>query len=221
MDQTDVALTWRDGAVPVSSRFNDPYYSLDDGLAEAQHVFLTGNDLPRRFEDGFHIAELGFGTGLNLLAAATAWRDAGIPGALLYTSFEQYPLSATEALKALSAFPTLEKMAAMCTPIWEIGALSLGWLEAKIILGDGRQTLPSWQGAADAWFLDRFSPARNPELWEDELLCEVAGHTAAQGTFATYTAAGALRRGLSAAGFDVARAQGYGRKRHMTRGRLT
>jgi hypothetical protein len=74
------ALDWRDG-VPVSRRFDDPFYSLEDGLAEARHVFLGGNDLPARFRDGFHIAELGFGTGLNFAATALAWREAGLPGA--------------------------------------------------------------------------------------------------------------------------------------------
>jgi hypothetical protein len=68
------ALDWRDG-VPVSRRFDDPFYSLEDGLAEARHVFLGGNDLPARFRDGFHIAELGFGTGLNFVAAR--WRGGG------------------------------------------------------------------------------------------------------------------------------------------------
>ena len=62
-------LTWREGQVPVSQRFDDPYFSLENGLEETTYVFLDGNDLPARFRDGFHIAELGFGTGLNLLAA--------------------------------------------------------------------------------------------------------------------------------------------------------
>ena len=77
-----------------------------------------------------------------------------------------------------------------------------------------------WPGRADAWFLDGFSPARNPELWGEALLAEVGGHTAPGGTMATYTAAGFVRRGLATAGFEVARVPGYGRKRHMTRGRM-
>ena len=69
-------LDWREG-VPVSRRFDDPYFSLGGGLAETGHVFLAGNGLPGRFRDGFRIAELGFGTGLNLLAAVASWRAAG------------------------------------------------------------------------------------------------------------------------------------------------
>ncbi|MBL9056364.1 MAG: tRNA (5-methylaminomethyl-2-thiouridine)(34)-methyltransferase MnmD, partial [Rhodobacteraceae bacterium] len=85
--------------------------------------------------------------------------------------------------------------------------------------GDARDTLPRWQGRADAWFLDGFSPAKNPELWSADLMAEVARHTAPGGTFATYTAAGHVRRALTDAGFAVTRQPGHGRKRHMTTGR--
>jgi tRNA U34 5-methylaminomethyl-2-thiouridine-forming methyltransferase MnmC len=40
------------------------------------------------------------------------------------------------------------------------------------------------------------------------------------GTFATYTAAGHVRRALGEAGFAVQRVAGYGRKRHMSKGIL-
>jgi len=88
------------------------------------------------------------------------------------------------------------------------------------VTGDARLTLPDWAGRADAWFLDGFSPAKNPELWEPGLLAEVARHTAPGGSFATYTAAGAVRRSLAEAGFTVDRAGGFGAKRHMSRGVL-
>jgi tRNA U34 5-methylaminomethyl-2-thiouridine-forming methyltransferase MnmC len=87
-------------------------------------------------------------------------------------------------------------------------------------MGDARETLPQWQGRADAWFLDGFSPAKNPELWSPDLMAEVARHTKPGGTFATYTAAGFVRRGLQAAGFGVERRKGHGHKRHMTAGKL-
>ena len=103
MDQ-QAKLDWR-GDVPVAVRFDDPYYSLEDGLAEARHVFLEGNGLPERFCPGFHIAELGFGTGLNLLAAWEAWRNAGVAGALGFTTFEQYPLTFEDMRRALAQFP--------------------------------------------------------------------------------------------------------------------
>ncbi len=209
-------VEWRDGRVPVSTRFDDPYYSLDDGLDEARHVFIDGNALPARATPGFHIAELGFGTGLNLLATYATLRDC--PGPIRYSSFEAYPMGREEMARALAAFPALDSTALL--DHWGDLRFALGPLQVELIIGDARDTLPRWQGRADAWFLDGFAPAKNPELWSAPLMAEVARHTAPGGTFATYTAAGHVRRALAAAGFEVSRAPGFGRKRHMSRGRL-
>ncbi|NUB46015.1 tRNA (5-methylaminomethyl-2-thiouridine)(34)-methyltransferase MnmD [Fertoebacter nigrum] len=213
-------LDWRDGVIPVSTRFDDPYFSIANGLEETRHVFLLGNGLPARFRPGFHIAELGFGTGLNMLAALLAWRAAGIPGPLRYTSFEAYPMTAPDIARALQAFPEASAIAAPFLAQWAQGntTLTFDGIDAEIITGDARATLPAWGGKADAWFLDGFSPAKNPELWSDTLMQAVAAHTAPQGTFATYTAAGHVRRALQAAGFQVERRPGHGSKRHMTAG---
>ncbi|SFR01261.1 tRNA (5-methylaminomethyl-2-thiouridine)(34)-methyltransferase MnmD [Poseidonocella sedimentorum] len=216
-------LEWREGAVPISTRFDDPYFSLDDGLEETRHVFLAGNALPSRFASGFHIAELGFGTGLNLLVALHAWRAAGIPGRLHFTSFEAFPLAKADMIRAQRAFPALAPLTEDLAPLWPEAPNAQGLrhletpdLSFTLIEGDARETLPAWRGSADAWFLDGFAPARNPELWEEGLLHQVFAHTVPGGTAATYTAAGAVRRALSTAGFAVERTPGFGRKRHMT-----
>ncbi len=220
MQNQHANLIWRAGEVPVSTRFDDPYFSLENGLAETRHVFLRGNDLPARFCDGFHIAELGFGTGLNFLVSLKEFRDAGSAGKLRFTSFEAYPMAMPDLTRALARFTELP-----CGLLTEAGQSTLPTelsgpdFELRIILGDARETLPGWDGCADAWFLDGFAPARNPELWEPELLRSVAAHTAKGGSFATYTAAGAVRRDLQAAGFAVERIAGFGRKRHMSIGR--
>lgn len=212
-------LSWRDGVIPVSARFDDPYFSLADGLAETRHVFLAGNDLPARFRPGFHIAELGFGTGLNLMAALLAWRASGTPGPLRFSSFEAFPLTAAQMARALDAFPEARGIADPILAQWADGPrILLPDLHADILIGDARTTLPAWDGQADAWFLDGFSPAKNPELWSPALLTQVAAHTAPGGTFATYTAAGHVRRALAEAGFAVTRLPGHARKRHMTTG---
>lgn len=225
MDQPRHQIDWREvetgGHVPVSQRFDDPFYSLDNGLSETRHVFLAGNDLPARFRPGFQIAELGFGTGLNLIAAALAWAAAGMDGPLHFTSFEAFPLSGDDARKALAAFPEAAPFAdAIALALKGSGRIETPELCVRIIFGDARQTVPRWDGSADAWFLDGFAPARNPELWEPALLQAVAAHTAPGGTCATYSAAGAVRASLAQAGFAVARVPGYGRKRHMTKGQL-
>ncbi|CUH63264.1 tRNA 5-methylaminomethyl-2-thiouridine biosynthesis bifunctional protein MnmC [Thalassovita gelatinovora] len=214
-------LQWRDDAIPVSTRFDDPYFSLDNGLAETAHVFLQGNDLPMRFQPGFHIAELGFGTGLNLLAALKLWRETGQQGALRFTSFEAFPMTPAEMIRAQSAFPEIAEVAGDLAPHWtdDLNRLDLPDLKFDLVRGDARTTLPQWSGQADGWFLDGFSPAKNPELWGPNLMKEVFHHTAPGGTAATYTAAGFVRRGLQEAGFTVDRRPGFGRKRHMTTAR--
>ena len=223
MQNQTAELEWRDDAVPVSTRFDDPYFSLENGLAETQHVFLAGNDLPIRFRDGFHIAELGFGTGLNFLTAVQCWQATGIPGILHFTSFEAYPMQASDMARAHAPFPGLGDLSASLRSCWrDDGGFfePLPNVHLQVIVGDARGALPDWEDVADAWFLDGFSPAKNPELWSPDLMREVGRHTVPGGTCATYTAAGFVRRALSDAGFEVERVKGYGRKRHMTRGIL-
>jgi tRNA U34 5-methylaminomethyl-2-thiouridine-forming methyltransferase MnmC len=130
-------------------------------------------------------------------------------------------MAAKDIARALAPFEGLAHRGAL-VDAWVRGAraIRLGALAVEIVEGDARETLPAWSGRADAWFLDGFAPARNPELWEAELLAEVARRTRPGGTFATYTAAGHVRRALAAAGFAVERVPGFGAKRHMTRGRL-
>ena len=216
-------IDWRDGESPISTRFDDPYYSRTDGLAETRHVYLRGNDLPARFACGFHIAELGFGTGLNMLAVWELWTKSAIKGPLHFTSFEKYPVTTADMARALRAFPQLAGLAAQFLARWPgtDGHLTLLGLNLRVIIGDANQTLAIWPGVADAWFLDGFSPAKNPGLWTAPLMQKVAAHTRIGGTFATYTAAGHVRRALSDAGFTVTRSPGYGCKRHMTAGQLT
>lgn len=217
MDQDQHKIEWR-GDVPISARFGDPYYSLKDGLAETRYVFLDGNDLPARFRDGFHVAELGFGTGLNFLATLMAFRKADVIGKLHFTSFEAHPMSRQDMARALAPFPDLP---VDILPERDLSQPITGSdFTLEVILGDARETVPNMPVRADAWFLDGFAPVQNPELWEDDLLHDVAAKTVPRGTFATYTAVGRIRRTLAAAGFIVERAKGFNAKPHMTRGRM-
>lgn len=209
-------LEWREGGVPVATRFDDPYFSLQGGLAETRHVFLAGNGLPDRLRPGFHVAELGFGTGLNALALASV---ATCP--VVMTSFEAYPMNRAQLEQAHAAFPQLADLSARLRAGWPGVRIQLGQVDLRLVIGDVAQTLPDWTGAADAWFLDGFSPAKNPQMWAEEVMMQVGRHTAPGGSFATYTAAGHVRRALSEAGFQVARQPGFGRKRHMSVGRMS
>jgi len=210
----------------VSRHFGDVYFSLDGGLAQARHVFIDGNDLRPRFAavsgGTFQVAELGFGTGLNFIATWAAWESAQhlrrATARLVYTGFELYPLAPADMARALSGFPSLASYARglVAALAHEPTGAMFESVCLRVIVGDARGCLPAQPWQADAWFLDGFAPAKNPQLWEPALLRQVFAHTKAGGTAATYTAAGGVRRALAGAGFRVMRIKGCGRKRHMT-----
>lgn len=173
---------------------------------------------------GFHIAELGFGTGLNLLTLALAWERVRTgDDHLHYTTFEAFPMRPDDMERALAHFPEVAALSGPLMAAMRAGEarFTLAGIAVEIITGDVRDTLPAWAGRADAWFLDGFSPAKNPEMWGEALMGEVGHHTARGGSFATYTAAGHVRRALAGAGFEVRRLPGFAGKRHMSAGVLS
>lgn len=215
---------------PRSRRFGDVYFSREGGLAETQAVFLAGCGLPRRWAGRrrFTVGELGFGTGLNIVALLDLWRRERAPGGQLSIfSAEAEPLSADEAARALAPWPELALAAAPLLARWpgrragfhrvefpEFGAL----LDVAVM--DAEAALEAWQGRADAWFLDGFAPAANPGMWSPRLMRLVAERSAPGARAATYTVAGDVRRGLAAAGFEVARRPGFGGKRQRLEAEL-
>ncbi|MEQ8826101.1 MAG: tRNA (5-methylaminomethyl-2-thiouridine)(34)-methyltransferase MnmD [Filomicrobium sp.] len=221
-------LAWTEDNIPVSKAFDDPFYSRRDGRAETQYVFLGGNGLPGRWLDTnrFDIAELGFGTGLNFLETWQTWCATRQDGQhLFYTAFEKYPLSAHDIERALSGWRDLMPRCKQLIEVWDIETrLGEIWqldpqTSLQIVPGAAESSVSGWSGLADAWFLDGFSPAKNPEMWGERLLADVFNHTRAGGTFATYTAAGWVRRNLEAAGFQVEKRPGHGGKREMMLGK--
>lgn len=220
-------LDWQDGA-PRSRRFDDTYFSKEDGLAETRAVFLQGCGLPERWSgrSAFVVGELGFGTGLNILALVDLWRRTrpSQRATLHVFSVEGFPMRREEAARALQAWPELDDLATVLLAQWPNGAPEprRGWRRVEwpdhgvvldLAIADVREALAGWDGAADAWFLDGFAPARNPQMWTDEVLGLVAARSAPGAKAATFTVAGAVRRGLTEAGFDVARVPGFGRKK--------
>lgn len=220
-------LEWRDKNFPVSTRFDDPYYSVVDGQAETDHVFIQGNQLMERWQtqQTFTIAELGFGTGLNFLETVRQWQSLKLKNhQLRFISFEQYPISKDEMTKALSHWKTLSDLSKKLVNLWQADEQTINMaftetIHLQVHMGDANTLLPKANFMADAWYLDGFSPAKNPELWNEGLMQEVGSHTVENGTFATYTAAGFVKRGLQGAGFEVEKAKGFGKKRDMLIGK--
>ncbi|MDD2699804.1 MAG: bifunctional tRNA (5-methylaminomethyl-2-thiouridine)(34)-methyltransferase MnmD/FAD-dependent 5-carboxymethylaminomethyl-2-thiouridine(34) oxidoreductase MnmC [Sideroxydans sp.] len=226
-------LDWKDGQ-PFSSRYGDVYFSTESGLEETRHVFLQGNDLAHRFAmlragESFCIGETGFGTGLNFLCAWRLFEQTAPPGANLdFFSTEKFPIDDDELGAALALWPEFAAEARMLlaawhrrVPGWNRWQFAAGRIRLTVAMEDVAQALPQLPSACvDAWFLDGFSPAKNPEMWSDSLLAAIARASHEGTTLATYTSAGWVRRGLQAVGFEVKRVPGYGRKRQMSSGQF-
>jgi tRNA 5-methylaminomethyl-2-thiouridine biosynthesis bifunctional protein len=213
-------------ATVVSAQFGDVYFSKAGGVEESTYVFLDGNHLKDRFataEEVFHIAETGFGTGLNFLLAMRLWCACAPQNATLhYTSMERYPIAPTTLAQIYAAHPLAQDAKALLAlyPPMKAGVHVRHFAEGRVQLTlhfadvdeAVRRVTPD---SVDAWFLDGFAPAKNPDMWTESVL-KAVGHSTRQGsTCATFTAAGQVRRLLTQAGFAMEKKAGFGHKREM------
>lgn len=240
MSQTSLhhaRLDWNEAGTPVSSDFGDVYFSNDNGLSETRYVFLQQNGLPARFShhnsDSFVIGETGFGTGLNFLATMKAFLEqapqTGNGARLHFISFEKFPLTRDDLRKALAAWPELAPFSQTLIAQWPLpvpGCHRLhfagGRIRLDLWLGDIKEMLPQVphgeQGLVDTWYLDGFAPAKNPEMWTQDLFDGLARLARPGATLSTFTSAGFVRRGLIAAGFAMKKVKGHGSKWAMLAG---
>jgi tRNA 5-methylaminomethyl-2-thiouridine biosynthesis bifunctional protein len=220
---TDPGLYFAEDGAPRSGRFGDIYYSLEDGLEETRHLFFKGCGLPEAWADrsAFCVAELGFGTGLNIAALLELWSQTRRPEMQLEIfSLEGFLMPREAAAQALAAFPGIKPFAEALLAQWPSNREGFHYMDfpqwgahLTLALMPAPRALALWQGKADAWFLDGFSPALNPDMWSEPIIQAIAAHSAPGARLATFTAASAVRRSLSAAGFSVDKQPGYGRKR--------
>lgn len=227
-------IQWSNGS-PISTQFDDVYFSKASGIDETRYVFLKHNQLPQRWIDSpqpvFTIAETGFGTGLNFLCAWQTWlENSKSHQALHFVSVEKFPLDKQSLSLALEQWPELKHLSDALVSNYP--ALVPGWhritlprlsdqagdVVLHLYLGDITDWLDQITAQIDAWFLDGFAPSKNPEMWNTHLFQSMAKLSHSQTSFATFTAAGLVRRGLLAAGFTIQKAKGFGRKREMIHG---
>ena len=211
-----------------SEQYDDVYFSADDGMAETHHVFLNGNNLPKAWDsrDYFTIAETGFGTGLNFLCAWKLFEETAKPHQKLhFISVEKHPLAKDEIIETL--MPWQDDLSSYIKRLLELYPLRVPGphhirlndnVTLTLWIGDINDVIPQWTGQVDAWFLDGFTPAKNPDMWAETLFENMARLSHSKTTFATFTAAGDVRRGLEASGFHVQKETGFGRKREMIKG---
>ncbi|HSC75038.1 MAG TPA: bifunctional tRNA (5-methylaminomethyl-2-thiouridine)(34)-methyltransferase MnmD/FAD-dependent 5-carboxymethylaminomethyl-2-thiouridine(34) oxidoreductase MnmC [Pseudomonadales bacterium] len=230
---TPAQLRWN-GDTPEAAQFGDIYFSRENGLEESRYVFLNGNRLRERWQQlpektAFVIGETGFGTGLNFLLAWQLWQQTAPSDAqLFFISTELFPLTRDDLERALAFWPELAPLATQLLQQYPSLTPGFHWLRFTdsrvtllLLLGDANETLPQLNArtvdarTVDAWFLDGFAPAKNPQLWQQDLLQQIASLSKPGATLATFTAAGQVRRELTALGFNVEKISGYGSKREM------
>lgn len=228
---THAQLDWDDQGRPHSRIFDDVYFSDKSGLEETRYVFLEQNRLQERFAalpagGRLVIGETGFGTGLNFLCAWQLFEQHAVAGARLhFVSVEKYPLSHTDLQRALLLWPELqpfaEQLLAQYIAIhqgFQRLVLDNGRVTLTLLIGDALEQLPQLDAQIDAWFLDGFAPAKNPEMWTAELFAELARLAAPGSTISTFTSTGWVRRLINAAGFKMKRTPGIGHKWEILRG---
>lgn len=222
------SIDWDDEGTPRSAQFGDIYFSVDGGLAETRLVFLKGCGLEQSWQGAsdrarsFRICETGFGSGLNFLAALQLWQASPAAKAgqhLHYISIEAMPWSQADLERGLAKFPQLAPIASALLAQWPgpvKGVHRLHFKTASLTLYHmpAAQALPQMDMAINAWFLDGFSPSKNPDMWSDNVLSHLGRLSAPGARLATFSVAGTVRRGLEAAGFQTQKEEGFGRKRH-------
>jgi len=220
-------LDWLPDGGLCARRFGDVYFTPGQGLAESRHVFLDGTGAPEAWRGRalLTIGETGFGTGRNFLLAWNQWRrTAGADARFCYLAAEGAPLHPADLARAHAAFPELRAEAAALRAAWPPPAagfhrlrLDGGRVALTLLFGDATVMLSRMEARVDAWFLDGFAPARNPDIWQAGVFRQLARLSAPGARLASYTAAGPVRRGLEAAGFQVSKAPGFAAKREMIR----
>jgi len=224
-------IDWDDQGRPRSRAFDDVYFSDGSGLEETRYVFIEQNRLKERFQalppgGRLVIGETGFGTGLNFLCAWQLFDQHAPAGTRLhFVSVEKYLLSHADLQRALALWPELAPFAAALLKQYvAIHAgfqrllLDNGRVSLTLLIGDALEQLPLLDARIDAWFLDGFAPAKNPEMWTPELFAELARLAAPGSTLSTFTSTGWVRRSLNAAGFKMKRTPGIGHKWEILRG---
>jgi len=214
-------LDWSRPGTPAATDFGDIYFSTDGGLEETHAVFLQGCGLPEGWQNSqrYVIGELGFGSGLNFLATWRLWDSTKTPHSCLhFVSIEKFPFNKDQLEKALSAWPELKFYVDQLISVWPgrvkgFHRLHFGDVTLTLI-HDDVDALDELDASIDAWFLDGFSPAKNPEMWSTAIMRKLAGLSTAGTRLATFTVAGAVRSALKDAGFETEKKEGFGRKRH-------
>ncbi len=185
----------------------------------------------------FSLGELGFGTGLNFSLSAKLFlelneKTQGESMPLMhYYTCEKYPLAIEEILRAQHCFPELEVYFSewlkgysvsllkntessqyCCHELWG-GRIILHLYIGEVL--EFLKVLVKSNVKIEAWYMDGFSPKKNPEMWTLDICKEMFAASSKNTTLATFSSAGSVKRCLIEAGWFVSKVKGFGKKREM------
>lgn len=242
-------ISWQQ-KTPYASDFDDIYFIPHHGVAESVTVFLKANDLPQRWHNlqptqTFTVFETGFGSGLNFLVTFQAWKQyiaTAFPCAattttsvftqpsLHFISVEKHPFRKEDILYVAQNFPQfapcVDDLVQQLYPLFRKGLHVLHFVPGVRLylwlddLATIKQSGLPGAHRVDAWFLDGFAPAKNPDMWTEAFFTYMQQQSNPGATFGTFTAAGAVRRSLQKSGFMVHKVKGFGYKRARLQGYL-
>jgi len=214
-----------------NQQFDDIYHH-QDALAESRYVFHVGNQLLQQWQENatdthFVIGETGFGSGLNFLTTRQLWQNTtNKPKQLHFISSEQWLLTPEQLQRAYQDFSDLQPDVARIQHVFHQRRAGFHRFQIDqditlyLLLGDASSCLQQLNARVDAWFLDGFSPAKNPAMWSLELFTEMARLSVPGSTFATFTAASQVRKNLQKVGFEVTKTAGFQGKRERLVGQF-
>ncbi|MFM7382645.1 MAG: tRNA (5-methylaminomethyl-2-thiouridine)(34)-methyltransferase MnmD [Microcystaceae cyanobacterium] len=200
-----------------SETFQETFHSQSGAKEEAERKFVEPCRLTERAKSqgSLTLLDVCFGLGYNSAAALTAIWAVNPQCHVTLMALELDPLIPQTAIAQglWQGWPdsVIEPLALLS----HRGEVQSEYLQARLYLGDARQTLPRVQQTgflASAIFLDPFSPPKCPQLWTVEFLQLVSACLAPAGWLATYSCAATVRTALLLAGLQVGPSPQVGRR---------
>ncbi|CUU77055.1 5-methylaminomethyl-2-thiouridine methyltransferase [Campylobacter hyointestinalis] len=198
-----------------SKRFDDVYFNTQNPLLECFHTYSSVVDALEG--SNITIAEAGFGAGLNFFSTVSSLNGKN----LHYIAIEKYPFNKDELRQIYQRFECFSRYFDEFIKQYEVlqNALIRINLGKDIILdiyfGDILEGLKELNFKADAWYLDGFTPAKNPQMWSEELFGAIKYFCKNGAIIRTFSSASIVRLRLLDAGFSVKKLKGFGKKREM------
>lgn len=200
-----------------NAKFDDIYFNTFEPLAECEYAYSSA--LESLSSDEITVAEAGFGSGLNFISTISKFQSLNKKH-LHYIAVEKYPFSRAELARIYEDFGLINDISREFLDAYYIvpnSLLRINLLNSSIILdiyfGDILEFLDECDFKADIWYLDGFAPSKNPQMWSEEFLSNLACYCSKGAIIRSFSCARVVRDRLI--GFEISKIKGYHKKREM------